>query len=117
VYEIVYYKRSSGKQPARKFINGLSDKKAKARLFARITMLARHGNLPTEQVKKIHGANDLWEIRITSSSGAVRLFYSLQKGKIVLLLSGFIKKTQKTPKREIDKALAYLKDYKEPKHG
>ena len=55
---------------------------------------------------------DLWEIRSTVSNGICRIFFTIDNNTIILL-HGFIKKTQKTPLVEIETAKSRLKDFKE----
>lgn len=58
----------------------------------------------------------LFEARIKLGSNIWRVFCFFDKGKLVILLNGFIKKTQKTPKKEIDKAVRLMKEYYEQKN-
>jgi len=58
----------------------------------------------------------LFEARIKLGSNIWRVFCFFDKGKLVILLNGFTKKTQKTPKNEIDKAVRLMKEYYEEKN-
>jgi len=58
-----------------------------------------------------HIKEKLWELRIKSASDISRIFYFVHTGKDLVLLHGFIKKTQKTPSKEIQTANKYLEDY------
>ena len=58
----------------------------------------------------------LFEARIKLGSNIWRVFCFFDKGKLVILLNGFTKKTQKTPKKEIDKAVRLMKEYYEEKN-
>jgi phage-related protein len=57
------------------------------------------------------GTDGLWEIRAKVGSDIFRVFCCFDKGRLVILLSGFQKKTQKTPKKEIKKAERLKKEY------
>ena len=57
------------------------------------------------------GTDGLWEIRTKVSSNIFRIFCCFDEGNLVILLSGFQKKTQKTPKNEIEKAKRLKKEY------
>ena len=57
------------------------------------------------------GGNGILELRITQSIHAARIFYFFTQGENIIITNGFIKKTQKTPKSELAKALAYKRDY------
>jgi phage-related protein len=57
------------------------------------------------------GTNGLYEARIQLGSDIWRVFCFFDNGKLVILLNGFTKKTQKTPKNEIEKALQLMDKY------
>jgi phage-related protein len=57
------------------------------------------------------GTNGLWEIRTQVGNNIFRVFCCFDKGNLVILLSGFQKKTQKTPKKEIEKEERLKKEY------
>jgi phage-related protein len=61
------------------------------------------------------GTNGLYEARIQLGSGIWRVFCFFDNGKLVILLNGFTKKTQKTPKKEIEKALQLMQKYYDTK--
>lgn len=58
----------------------------------------------------------LFEARIKLGSNIWRVFCFFDKGKLVILLNGFTKKSQKTPQKEIDKAVRLMKEYYEEKN-
>ena len=62
------------------------------------------------------GTEGLYEARIQLSSNIWRVFCFFDKGKLVVLLNGFTKKTQKTPTNEIAKALSLMKEYYQQKN-
>ncbi|MCB0482158.1 MAG: type II toxin-antitoxin system RelE/ParE family toxin [Flavobacteriales bacterium] len=62
-----------------------------------------------------HIEDGIYEIRIKSGSDIYRLFSFFDEGKLVILLHGFTKKTQKLPRREIDKAMLLRRAYYESK--
>ena len=62
-------------------------------------------------LKAITGTNGLYEARIKLGSNIWRVFCFFDKGKLVILLNGFQKKTQKTPRKEINKALKLMESY------
>ena len=57
------------------------------------------------------GYEGLYEIRIEYQSNIYRIFCCFDKGQLVVLFNGFQKKTQKTPKKEIDRAMQLKKEY------
>jgi len=72
---------------------------------------------PTKFLKHIEGTDGLYEIRIKVGSDIYRVFCCFDAGRIVILFNGFQKKSQKTPKKEISKALKLKQDYFNDKKG
>lgn len=68
--------------------------------------------VPEKYFKHIEGTKGLYEVRVEVGSNIFRIFAFFDKGNIVVLGNGFQKKTQKTPKQEIDKALKIMEEYK-----
>ncbi len=62
--------------------------------------------VPETYLKHLEGTDGLYEIRVQQGSDIFRIFYFFDEGKLVVLLNGFQKKSQKTPKAEIQKARA-----------
>ncbi len=71
--------------------------------------------IPETYLKHIEGTEGLYEIRIQLANDIFRIFCFFDEGKLVVLANGFQKKTQKTPKQEIEKALKIKKEYYENK--
>ena len=71
--------------------------------------------VPERYLKHLPGTDGLYEARIQLGSNIWRVFCFFDRGKLVILLNGFQKKTQKTPRKEIDKAIKLKKQYYEEK--
>jgi phage-related protein len=67
--------------------------------------------VPNKYFKHIEGSTGLFEIRVEYESNIYRVFSFFDKGQVVILINGFQKKSQKTPKKEIDKAEKLKKQY------
>ena len=67
--------------------------------------------VPETYLKYIENTDGLYEIRVQSGSNIFRIFCFFDKGKLVVLANGFQKKTQKTPKNEIELALKIKAEY------
>ncbi len=82
----------------------------KARIINITDLLIEHGpqNVREPYVKHIRGK--LFEIRAKGKDRIARVFYFTMTGQRIVLLHGFIKKTQKTPKKEIDMAVDRMKE-------
>ncbi len=68
-------------------------------------------NIPRKFLDHITGTEGLYEIRIEFESNIYRIFCCFDKGHLVVLFNSFQKKTQKTPKKEIDLALKLKDEY------
>ena len=71
--------------------------------------------IPTKYLKYIEGTNGLFEIRVQLGSNIFRIFCFFDGNKFVILLTGFQKKSQKTPRTEIDRAVRLMNEYYEEK--
>jgi phage-related protein len=68
-------------------------------------------NVPKKFLDHITGTDGIYEIRIEFESNIYRIFCCFDKGNLVVLFNGFIKKTQKTPSKEIALAKKLKEDY------
>ena len=66
--------------------------------------------VPASYFKKLAGTEDVWECRIQFGSNAYRIFCFFMNNSVVLT-HGFVKKSQKTPAGEIERAEAYRRDF------
>ncbi len=71
--------------------------------------------VPSKFFEHLSGAEGLWEIRIEFKSNIYRIFCCFDEGNVVVLFNGFQKKSQKTPRSEIEKALKLKAEYFEEK--
>ena len=67
--------------------------------------------VPKKFLDHITGTDGLYEIRIEFESNIYRIFCCFDEGNLVVLFNGFQKKTQKTPKNEIEKAMRIKEEY------
>lgn len=109
MWNVIFYEKEDGTIPVQEFLDGLPAKH-QAKALRDIDVLEKYGTTLTEpHVKHIKGK--LWELRIKSASDISRIFYFVPVGRDIILLHGFVKKTQKTPDKEIAIANTYLDDY------
>ena len=106
MYEIEVYTTDGGSQPFSEWMEGLRDKRAKAKLLTRLNR-ASLGNFG--DWKPLQNAAGLCEMREHYSSG-FRIYYHIEGQKIVLVLAGSTKAEQD---RAIKKAKEYYEDYKQ----
>ena len=72
-------------------------------------------SVPETYLKHIENTDGLYEIRVQSGSDIFRIFCFFDQGQLVVLANGFQKKTQKTPKKEIEMALKIKAEYESEK--
>ena len=110
MWEIEFYETESGKKVILDFLESLPVKH-KARAIREIELLEEFGtDLTMPHVKQIDGK--LWELRIKASSNISRIFHFVSINNKIVLLHGFIKKTNKTPEREKETAKKRMAEYK-----
>lgn len=112
---IVFYNDGRGNEPVREFLRGL-DLRTQARFDWAIEQL-RLRNVQAREPLVRHLGGKLWELRRESDTNIYRLLYSFLPGRQILFLHGFQKKTQKTPRREIEIAIRRLADFIERQEG
>ena len=71
--------------------------------------------VPELYLKYIENTDGLYEIRVQQGSDIFRIFCFFDHGQLVVLVNGFQKKSTKTPKQEIEKALKIKKEYENEK--
>lgn len=71
--------------------------------------------VPEDYLKHLEGTDGLYEMRIQLGSDIFRIFCFFDEGQLVVLANGYQKKTQRTPRTEIDKALRIKKQYEQEK--
>lgn len=103
--QILFYRTARGDEPVADYIKGLPFKE-RIKIEAFLQVLATTGRLDMPHGRKMVGQKNLFEIR----SGRHRILYGLHEGDVVLV-HAFMKKSQATPKGEIDLAVGRLDNY------
>jgi len=108
-WTVEYYRDSKGNEPVADFIDALPNE-TQAKVFRIIDLLGEYGVLLKEPyTKQIRGK--IRELRVKDHQGAIRVLYFTYTGRRFILLHGFIKKTEKTPLREIELAEKRMNDF------
>ena len=108
-FEVDFYEKENGEQPAKEFMLSLG-KKLRAKLADTIMILQDNGYELREPYSK-HISEGIFELRAKQGSDKTRVMYFFYVDRHIILTNGFIKKTQKTPQSEIEKAKRYRSDY------
>ncbi len=85
--------------------------KVREKIIWTIELIEELDRVPETYLKHIESTNGLYEIRIKFGRDIFRIFCFFDHGKLIVLANGFQKKTQKTPKKEIKKALKIMEEY------
>jgi phage-related protein len=89
--------------------------KVKDKIIWTFELIEELKRVPDTYLKHIENTDGLFEIRVQIGSDIFRIFCFFDQGKLVVLANGFQKKSQKTPKNEIDKALKIKYEYENEK--
>ena len=92
------------------FFNSLSSK-VKEKVDYVLFLITVSNRIPSKFFEHITGTDGLYEIRIEFESNIYRIFCCFDEGNLIVLFNGFQKKSQKTPRSEIDKALKIKEEY------
>jgi len=108
--KIRFYQSDSGACPVEVFLDSLSGKQAQKVAWT-LHLIEEMPTVPTKYFKKLVNTDDIWEVRVQIGNNIFRLLGFLDGENIVILNHAFQKKTQKTPKKEIQIAEVRKKNY------
>lgn len=108
-FTVEFYEKDNGESPIEEFLNHL-DIKMRNKLLMIMKILQEKGNQLREPYSK-HLDDGIFEIRAKVGSDISRALYFFYYDGKIIFTNGFVKKSQKTPKQEIELAKAYRKDY------
>ena len=86
-------------------------RKVQDKIIKVLDILETVERVPVSYLKYIEGTNGLFEVRVQFGSYIFRIFCCFDGNRLIVLFSGFQKKTQKTPPKEIDRAVRIMNDY------
>jgi len=92
------------------------DVKVKSKIQYVFELIKQVERVPEKFLAPLIGHDGLFEIRIEYQSNIYRVFCCFDEGRLVVLFNGFQKKTQKTPKGEIERAMRLMVEYFELKN-
>ena len=110
-FEIEFYRTQDGKEPVAEFLDSLDDKMA-AKLIGLMEVLEEKGTELRKPYSE-HLEDGIFELRCRQGSNITRVLYFFCIGKRIIATNGFVKKTQKTPPKEIKLAKERRKDWLE----
>ena len=108
-FEVEFYETTDGDKPAKDLLISL-DNKMRAKMASMISLLQENGYNLREPYSK-HLSEGIFESRAKVGSDITRVMYFFYIDRRVILTNGFVKKTKKTPLKELEKAKKYRQDY------
>jgi len=110
-WSVEFYVDARGRCPVAAFLEQLPVRSCD-HVVHHISLLQERGpTLGMPYVRHLQGK--LWELRVRTRGAAYRLFYFFCAGRRIVFLHAFVKKTKKTPRREIDMAMRRLNSFLE----
>ncbi|MBS5063670.1 MAG: type II toxin-antitoxin system RelE/ParE family toxin [Hungatella hathewayi] len=109
-FEVVLFHKDNGESPVEEFIDTL-EPKMQAKVLRTMELLKRNGLELREPYTKSLGRG-IFELRAKHGTDISRVLYFFMEGHRIIFTNGFIKKTDKTPKQEIELARKYRREYK-----
>ena len=89
--------------------------KVKNKIIWILELIQELERVPETYLKHIENTDGIYEIRVQQGNDIFKIFCFFDQGKLVILANGFQKKTQKTPKKEIEKAIKIKNEYESEK--
>jgi len=105
-----FYRTSAGRCPVEEFLDSLSDQHAQKVTWV-LRLVESLDIVPQQYFKKLSGTEQLWEVRAQAGGNSYRMLGFFDGSTLLILTSGFSKKQQKMPAREIELAESRRKDY------
>ncbi|MCB0193471.1 MAG: type II toxin-antitoxin system RelE/ParE family toxin [Anaerolineae bacterium] len=100
---IKFYRTENGNSPVEAFLDSLSGKQAQKVIWV-LRLIEELDVVPGQYLKKLVNTDDIWEIRVQFGGNIFRLLGFFEGEALMILTNGFAKKSQKTPRQEIELA-------------
>ena len=107
--EIIVYQSVNNRIPFDDFLCSLNNKKAEGKILESLSLIKEDKSLLKEPLSK-YLEDGIFKIRIRFSNLNIRILYFCFENSLIIT-NAFLKKTNKTPRKEIDKAKRYRQDY------
>jgi phage-related protein len=115
VREVRFFRSRSEHCPVEEFLETLSGKQAQKVVWV-LRLVEELELVPAQYFKKLTGTDGLWEVRVQHGGDTFRLIGFFEGPRLLILTSGFAKKTDRTPHQEIALAEKRRQDYLSRRH-
>lgn len=109
IFQLIVYEKINGEVPVEEFLDSI-DPKMRAKIYGLMEILQEKGNMLREPYSK-HLDDGIYELRCKFGSDITRVLYFFYYDGKIVMTNGFVKKTQRTPKKEIKLAKERRKDF------
>lgn len=109
MFKVVFYKKPNGDEPAIRHLNMLLPR-MRAKVLRNMSLLQERGNLLRYPETDDLG-DGIFELRTSLGGDMERTLFFYAEHRVIVITHGFIKKTRKTPRQEIERAKQYRADY------
>jgi len=111
VREVSFYRTKGGHCPVEEFLNALEGKQAQKVVWV-LRLIEELETVPSQYLKKLVDTEDLWEVRAQFGGDTFRLLGFFDGRQLLVLTSGFAKKTEKIPRQELALAAKRQQDHR-----
>jgi len=87
------------------------EQKTREKIDFVLDLISNIERVPIKFLKYLEGTDSLYEIRVIASRKSIRIFCFFDEGRLIILINSFIKKTDKTPKNELELAIKLREEY------
>ncbi len=108
--EIEFFRFKTGECPTEEFLDSLPSKMAQKVTWV-LKIIEEGDIIPAKYFKKLVNTDEIWECRVSFGNNTVRLLAFFDGPRKIILTHGFRKKSQKTPRQEIQRAERYKREY------
>ena len=108
-FRLICYRQENGFAPMEGFLDSL-EQKLQAKALRDLAVLQAKADLLREPMTKPLGKG-LFELRLRQSNDIARMIFFFCPGRTIVVTHGFVKKSGKTPRKEIERALRYKADW------
>lgn len=91
------------------------DEKVRIKIEYVLDLVRNEHRVPIKFFKKLVSTDDIYEVRVITAQKSIRILCFIDEGRLVVLTNAFVKKTQKTPKKEIKLAEKLKQQYLDEK--
>lgn len=105
-----FYRTESGNCPVEEFLDSLSGKQAQKVVWV-LRLIEELEIVPIRYLKKLVNTEDIWEVKVQLGNNIFRILGFFDGATLLILTNGFVKKSQKTPRQEIELATRRKREY------